>query len=48
MDVHRLLSVLIATGGAVVALAGVCIAGLGLRVKIRVAASRTRDAGLDV
>jgi len=30
-----------------VALVGIAIVGLGLRVKLRVAASRTRDAGLD-
>ena len=47
MDLHRLLSVLIATTGAVVALIGVGIVGLSLRVKLRVAASRARDAGLD-
>jgi hypothetical protein len=40
MDLHRLLSVLIAAAGAVTALIGACILGLGLRVKLRVAASR--------
>jgi hypothetical protein len=47
MDLHRLLSVLIVAGGAVTALVGVCILGLGVRVKLRVAASRAQDADFD-
>jgi hypothetical protein len=48
MDVHRLLSVLIVAVGAITALIGVGIAGLGVRVKLRVAASKAHDAGYDV
>jgi hypothetical protein len=47
MDAHRLLSVLIAAAGAVTALIGAVIVGLGLRVKLRVAASRARGADFD-
>jgi hypothetical protein len=43
-----LLSVLIAAAGTITAIVGMAIVGLGLRVKVRVAASRTRDASFDV
>ena len=48
MDAHRLLSVLVAAAGAITALIGVGIVGLGVLVRVRVAASRAHDAGLDV
>jgi hypothetical protein len=48
MDVHRLLTVLIVALGAITALIGLGIAGLGVRVKLRVAASRAHEAGYDV
>jgi hypothetical protein len=47
MDVHRLVSVLIAAAGAVTALIGICIVGLGVRVKLRVAASRRLRTDFD-
>ena len=47
MDVHRLLAVLIAAAGTVTALIGICIVGLGLRVKLRVAASRRHGTSVD-
>jgi hypothetical protein len=47
MDLHRLLSVLIAGAGAITALVGVVIVGLALRVKLRVAASRAQSADFD-
>jgi hypothetical protein len=47
MDVHRLLSVLITASGAITALIGAVIVGLGLRVKLRVAASRAQSADFD-
>jgi len=42
MDVHRMVSILIAVTGTLTALAGACIAALGVRVRIR-AASRRHD-----
>jgi hypothetical protein len=47
MDFHRILSVLIIAAGTITALIGVGIAGLGVLVRVRVAASRAHDAGLD-
>jgi hypothetical protein len=47
MDVHRFLSVVIVAAGAITALIGVGIVGLGVRVKVRVAASRAQDASYD-
>jgi hypothetical protein len=42
MDAHRLISMLVAVAGTLTALAGACIAALGIRVRVR-AASRRHD-----
>jgi len=47
MDFHRIMPVLVIAAGTITALIGVGIVSLGLLVRLRVAASRANDAGLE-